>query len=187
MDMLEALLLAASQALFGRVQTPPSEMANQPMRRRLLGLIGSHPGIHASELCREAGQPWGTVQYHLALLDRSQLVTSVASGRERRFFPADTSPARARLVALLSQGRRGEIAAFIRDHPGQRQVDICQALDLSRKTFRAALAPMVGEGLVKERKGLQTNRYFPEPPLAEVMAGEAPDAAASLMPEPEFA
>ncbi|HUR63081.1 MAG TPA: hypothetical protein VM241_01225, partial [Candidatus Thermoplasmatota archaeon] len=56
--------------------------------------------------------------------------------------------------------------------------DICDALDVSRKTFRNSIEPMVQEGLVQERKGLQSNRYFPQPPLADLMAQGAPPVAA---------
>ncbi|MEK6985152.1 MAG: winged helix-turn-helix transcriptional regulator [Candidatus Thermoplasmatota archaeon] len=144
-------------------------LAEQPMRARLLSLITENPGIHASRLARESGGPWGTVQYHLSLLGKGDLVQSVDTGRERRFFPASTEPRWARLLALLNQGRRPELARYIQANPGLRQVDICDALGVSRKTFRASIGPLVEEGLVHERKGLQTNRYFPEPGLAEAM------------------
>lgn len=171
--MLDQLFVALAQTLMGRVEGPAAaRLSEQPVRKRLLAIISERPGIHASELCRSAGEPWGTVQYHLALLHRGEMVTSVEAGRERRFFPSEMDPARARMVALLHQGRRTEIAAFIRDHPGARQVDICQALDVSRKTFRSAVAPLVQEGLVHERKGLQTNRYFPENGLEAALLGE---------------
>src|SRR5687768_12298124 len=164
-----------------------SRLLEQPMRRRLLSLIASHPGIHASELCREAGEPWGTVQYHLSLLHKGAMVTAIDSGRERRFFPSETDPAKARLLALLTQGRRPEIAVFIRANPGSRQVDVCDALGISRKTFRSSVSPMMKEGLVAERRGLQSNRYFPlaglEPlltqfPGAAIPVGQGPDPAA---------
>jgi predicted transcriptional regulator len=167
--MLDSLahLLAAAQGLFGRVSGP--ELLEQPMRRRLLQIIEERPGIHASELCRESGEPWGTVQYHLSLLHKGELVTTIEAGRERRFFPNQVDPARARLLAILHQGRRLEIASFIQGHPGARQVDICDALSLSRKTFRHAIEPLVEEGLVQERKGLSFNRYFPEEPLGSAL------------------
>jgi len=146
-----------------------SRLLEQPLRRRLLDLIADSPGIHASELCRTAGEPWGTVQYHLTLLHKGEMVTSVEAGRERRFFPSAVDPRKARLLALLHQGRRTEIASFIRDHPGSRQVDICDALDVSRKTFRSSVEPMVEEGLVNERRSLQDNRYFPQEGLLEIL------------------
>src|SRR5438105_7738325 len=115
--MFDLLAQLAASALFGRVGEP-SHLLDQPLRRRLVGIIGERPGIHASELARESGEPWGTVQYHLSLLHKGQAVTSVEAGRERRFFPNGVAPARARLLAILGQGRRPEIASFIRDHPG---------------------------------------------------------------------
>lgn len=144
-------------------------LLEQPMRRRLVDLIASRPGIHASELCREAGEPWGTVQYHLSLLHKGDLVHAVEAGRERRFFPSGMDPARARLLALMNQGRRPEVAQYIRDHPGTRQVDVCDALDVSRKTFRHSVQPLVAENLIQEKRGLQNNRYFPLDGLSSLL------------------
>jgi predicted transcriptional regulator len=179
LDILAQLAASAGSTLLGRVGEAPN-LLEQPLRRRLLAIISEKPGIHASELARESGEPWGTVQYHLSLLHKGQAVTSVESGRERRFFPHEVAPARARLLAMLGQGRRPEIASFIREHPGSRQIDICDALEVSRKTFRSSIEPMVEEGLVHERKGLQSNRYFPQPPLAELMQPVAPETPEAL-------
>ncbi|MEA3190806.1 MAG: hypothetical protein QOD77_1388 [Thermoplasmata archaeon] len=162
---LVAQLLAGS--LVGRVEE--ARLGEQPLRRRLLTIIHERPGIHASELCRTAGEPWGTVQYHLSLLGKTDMVTAIEAGRERRFFPQEVEPGRARLLAVLHQGRRQEVAAFIRDHPGARQVDVCDAVNVSRKTFRASIEPLLAEGLVHERRGLQSNRYFPQQGLAELL------------------
>lgn len=136
------------------------DLLSQPVRKRLIGLIRKDPGIHASEICRSTGEAWGTVQYHLSLLQKSELVTSVDAGRERRFFPGGIEPEKARLLGILQGGRRQDIVSWIRENPGARQVDVCNALKVSRKTFRAAVSPLMEEGLVQEQKGLQTNRYF---------------------------
>lgn len=162
-------------------------LLDQPMRRRLVDLIANRPGIHASELCREAGEPWGTVQYHLSLLHKGELVRAVEAGRERRFFPTGIEPGRARLLALMNQGRRPEVAQYIREHPGVRQVDVCDALDVSRKTFRNSVQPLVAENLIQEKRGLQNNRYFPLDGLGELIdaarGAPGPEAPAPL-PEP---
>ena len=164
----------------------PSHLLDQPMRRRLVDLIASRPGIHASELCREAGEPWGTVQYHLSLLHKGDLVRAVEAGRERRFFPSAMDPARARLLALMNQGRRPEVAQFIRSNPGVRQVDVCDALDVSRKTFRNAVLPLVAENLIQEKRGLQNNRYFPLEGLSELLdATQATFSPALASPDVE--
>ena len=153
---------------------PAARLLEQPLRRLLLDLIASRPGIHASELCRSAGEPWGTVQYHLSLLYKGEMVTSLESGRERHFFPSEIDPSRARLLSILNQGRRPEIAAFIRENPGVRQIDICDAVEVSRKTFRSSIVPLLQEGLVMERRTLQDNRYFPQETLSHLLLEGAP-------------
>lgn len=136
-------------------------LLRQPMRKQLVELIRDKPGIHASEIAREVEQPWGTVQYHLRLLRQADLVNTVDAGRERRFFPSGMDDTKARLLSMLHQGRRPDITRYIRENPGSRQVDICDALDVSRKTFRSSVRPLVDEGLVRERRGLHSHRYFP--------------------------
>lgn len=170
--MLEGLLF---QVLFGRVSGPDADLERlleQPVRRRLLSMIDSRPGIYASEIAREVDESWGTVQYHLQLLRKADLVNSVVSGRERRFYPDDMDGPKARLLSLLHQGRRPEILDYIRRHPGQRQVDICDALDVSRKTFRTSVRPLVEEGFVEERRGLQSHRYFVTKTLDRILSEE---------------
>ncbi len=163
--MRPSLLLFIGQSLTGG----RDELLQQPVRRRLWDLIRRSPGIHASQICRDSGEAWGTVQYHLSLLHKGDLVTSYESGRERRFFPSGIDEQKARMMATLTQGRREEIARFILENPGIRQVDVCDAVNVSRKTFRSSIQPLVDAGLVQERKGLQTNRYFPEEPLGGLL------------------
>lgn len=149
---------------------PDSDLLGQPMRRRLVDLISRRPGMHASELCREAGEPWGTIQYHLSLLHKGELVQSFEAGRERRFFASGIDPNRARLLALLNHGHRPELSQYIRDHPGARQVDVCDALDITRKSFRQAVRPMIAENLVQQRRTLQDSRYYPLEGLHSLLA-----------------
>lgn len=146
--------VAATRTLVERLQS-------QHLRARLLRMIDDHPGLHASGLCRATGEPWGTVQYHLSLLEKANLVSAVEEGRERHFFPPTVDPTRARLLALLEHGRCGDLVSYIRTHPGQRQVDICDATQLSRKTFRSHVQRLMDEGLVEARTGLQSSRYYP--------------------------
>lgn len=159
--------------LFTGLVADRDPLLEQPVRRRLWDLIRGRPGIHASQLCRESGEAWGTVQYHLGLLRKGDIVTSLEAGRERRFFPTGIDEQRARLLSLLDQGRRPEVARHILAHPGDRQVDVCERVKVSRKTFRSSVQPLLDQGLITERKGLQSNRYYPEAELAELLA--APD------------
>jgi predicted transcriptional regulator len=165
MIRLSVILLAMTGERVGE------DLLRQPMRKQLVNLIKTHPGIHTSELAREVDQPWGTVHYHLRLLRQADLVSTVDAGRERRFFPLGMDDTKARLLSLLHQGRRPDIARYIREHPGSRQVDICDALEVSRKTFRSSVGPLVDEGLVREQRGLNSHRYFPAADLNLALHG----------------
>jgi predicted transcriptional regulator len=173
------LFLQLASTLFGRVDGPRG-LAEQPLRARLLQMIEQKPGMHASGLQRETGEPWGTVQYHLSLLEKAELVAAVDTGRERHFFPPGMDTRRTKLVAMLGHGRRGDVARFIREHPGARQVDVCQGVDMSRKTFRASIGELVAEGLIEERLGVQSNRYYPGSELDSLLPRA--DATSSLTP-----
>ncbi len=162
----------------GQERNRADELLRQPVRRRLLDIISDQPGIHASELCRQADESWGSVQYHLSLLRRASLIKSVTSGRERRFFSSTLDNGLARRLALVRQGRRYEIADFIQQNPGCRQVDVCEALGVSRKTFRAAIDSLANEELVVERKGQRNNLYYPQQDLDPVLNMHTGDPAA---------
>ncbi len=151
------------------LQVSGDALLDQPVRKRLMGLIRRSPGIHASEICRETGEAWGTVQYHLSLLQNNEMVMSMEIGRTKRFYSPDAAGSRMEMIGMLSHGRRAEIARFILDNPGLRQVDVCKAVAVSRKTFRSSMAGLVDAGLVAEHKGLQTNRYFPDEALAPLL------------------
>ncbi|MGB0653674.1 MAG: winged helix-turn-helix transcriptional regulator [Thermoplasmatota archaeon] len=163
-------------SLIGLAGVRGRDLLSQPVRRRLVDLISDQPGIHASELCRQADESWGAVQYHLSLLDKADLIKSVSSGRERRFFRGGVEDGLARRLALVRQGRRQEIAEFIGANPGCRQVDVCKALGVSRKTFRAAINSLSDEGLVLERKGQRNNIYYPQAALQPVLGASGEDA-----------
>lgn len=150
-------------------QTMGTPLPRQPLRQRVMGLIRREPGIHASQICRETGQPWSTVQYHLRLLQQTEMVTSVDTGRERGFFPDDIDAEKANLVMLLREGRKEAIARLIQAQPGIRQVDICRAAPVSRKAFRRSVDSLIEAGLVAEHRGLQTNRYFPGAELRDLL------------------
>lgn len=169
------MLRTAFVAVLGILPRDSGRLRDQPVRKRLLGLIQAKPGIHASELAREVDEAWGTVQYHLSLLRKAEMVQSMAAGREKRLFPHDVDAVKVRLLSLLHQGRRHEIADFILTNPGMRQVDICDALHVSRKTFRSSIRPLVKEGLVDEKRGLHDNRYFPAEDLEGYLGDDAVD------------
>jgi len=154
----------------------------QPTRRRILDLIHSNPGIKISRLCQEAAAGWGTVKYHLHLLEKSGLVVSRTKGRDCLLFAHDYPIAALEVVEALRQGRAGTLAREIARTPGANQKQLCERVRLTRKIIRRYVELLAQADLVSEQRDAQYQRYYPRPRLVEHL-GPEPQAAPD---EPEL-
>lgn len=127
-------------------------------RQRILDLVTRNPGATKSQICRELNLGWGTVSHHLAVLRRQEVLTSYAVGKEVRVFAAAIGDRQARYLAVLGDGPAAGIVAELRDNPGSRLVDLCEALGVSRKVIRRHLTVLGGEGILV-RSGEARPRY----------------------------
>lgn len=115
-------------------------------RERLLALIRDRPGLHKSALCHETGLAWGTVDYHLRLLERGNLVSRHSVGRTTRLFPAGLRE-RQSVLATLADHAAARILAAVREAP-QRMGSLSDHLGLSPKVVRRHVARLLHEGLL---------------------------------------
>lgn len=144
----------------------------QPTRRRILTLIQTNPGIKISRLCQEAEAGWGTVKYHLHLLQKSGLVVSRAKGRDCLLFPHDYPVAALEVVETMRQGRAGTLAREIARTPGANQKQLCERVRLTRKIIRRYVELLAQADLVTEERDAQYQRYYPRPRLVEHLGPE---------------
>ncbi|MBD3188071.1 hypothetical protein GF325_14640 [Candidatus Bathyarchaeota archaeon] len=65
---------------------------NEPegTREKIYALIGDMPGIHFREICRQLEKEIGVVQYHVYVLKKFNLITSLRDGRYSRHFVKDS-------------------------------------------------------------------------------------------------
>lgn len=178
-----SLLAAAASAgslLLGMTRyraTNPENLNRHPIRKRILQLLRLRPGLNISRLCNETGAKWGAMQYHLYLLERSGLVESTASARDRNFFPSDLSPEHVRRLAVLRRGRVEAVARAILQGPGNSAAGLSRQTAAARRVVRHYLELMAREGLVEARSGAARKTWYPTPLLANYLgAGEAPEA-----------
>lgn len=62
------------------------------MRRRILALVESYPGLHLREIQRRAATSAMLAEYHLNILEKMGLVASEENQGYRNFFPARHAP-----------------------------------------------------------------------------------------------
>lgn len=165
--MLKWRFAALAFPLYARLKK--NEVLENPLRDDILAHVQETPGISASELGRRVECGWGTLVYHLTVLERMQLVSSAREGRHKRFF------AQGRInysdkgaVGLLANPAARTILDAIRGSPGTIQKDLSVRLNLSPGTVAWHVERLAAEGLViKEDEG-RTVRYYPSERLLQL-------------------
>jgi predicted transcriptional regulator len=169
-----SLLGLSALAMVRHSKTRPENLDKHPVRRRILDIVRRKPGAIASELCRSLDMEWGTIQYHLHLLESAQLLESVAMGRDRNFFVPDLSNEMQRRFAILRRGRVPDVVQAVADEPGINQRGLSRRIDMSRKVVREYVNLLEAEGLLATQHQGGRVAYFPTNQLYEFLrSGDA--------------
>lgn len=156
----QALAAAPLLGLYARITR--AELFDNPVRTRLFDAIQRAPGISTSDLARCAGVSWGTTIYHLEVLERSDMVTSLRNGRHRRYFEngATLGPAGKVEVALLQNRVTADVAARVRATPGITQKDLAGALGMTPQALHWHVQRLASAGLVRKRREGRVVRHY---------------------------
>lgn len=157
---------ATTLAVFpGYARLRKAELLNNQVRDELLAYIKQDPGVHAMELARRVRAGWGTVVYHLNVLEKNKLVSSLIDGRHKRFFPVGGIAWNQRgRVAALKHEKSHLIYQMIADEPGIVQGAIANRAGMSVPAAIWHLQRLEGAGLVgRDKKGRKVHYYANEP------------------------
>lgn len=149
-------------ALFaGFAKLRKEDILDNRLRDQILHLIKAEPGIHASDIARRVEAGWGTIVYHLSVLERNKLVSSLVDGRHKRFFP----------VGIVDFSRRGQLGVLrnettktifemIANDPGIIQGEVAGRSGLSVPAAIWHLKRLEDAGLVGRAKEGRRVHYF---------------------------
>lgn len=145
------------------------DVLENPLRDDILVVVQGSPGISASELGRRLECGWGTLVYHLTVLERMQLISSAREGRHKRFFvQGRINYSDKGAVGLLANPSARTLLDAIRERPGLIQRDLGRLLGLSPGTVAWHVDRLEEAGLViKEEEG-RVVRYYPSAKLLEL-------------------
>ncbi len=154
--------------LYARIHR--EEVLEHPVRDDILSTVSQEPGISASELGRRTQCGWGTLVYHLSVLEREKMVWSAREGRHRRYFAqGGVNYSDRDAIGLLRNTSSRRLADAVRASPGIIQKDLSRILDLSPSTVAWHVERLEGAGLVlKEADGRQV-RYYPSGRLDDLV------------------
>ena len=141
------------------VPAPPRHLPKgDGSREELLRLVRAHPGIHPRGLCRATGLGWGTVNYHLAILERTGRIR-IRAGRPLKLFCAEVPPSEERRLLRLHDGTDRRIMDLLVERPGLDVAVLSRQLRVARRTLQRRLSTLVAAGLVV-RAGAYRSRFF---------------------------
>jgi predicted transcriptional regulator len=81
----------------------------------LIKIVRQYPGIHYRELLRASGLGYGTIEHHLALLERLGLLRVHRTGGFTRYYNLDVSKTDMKLLYYLKQRAYREIIRLLLD------------------------------------------------------------------------
>lgn len=126
------------------------DVDHSPIRRRLLDVIVQEPGLGVQDLARKAGCGWGTVTYHVAMLEKLGYVQSRRIGLRRCLFENHGRYPRPEREAwgLVRQPSTQALLRALDAAAGITQVQLAARTGLSQPQVSRLLAQARRAGLV---------------------------------------
>lgn len=120
-------------------------------RRRLLHAIAAEPGSHLRGLQRATGLGWGTLSYHLTVLQRAGLVRLERRGRRVHVVPTGIRAEAAHFLG--ARGAASKVYAALAANGGLTQREVARATGISVALASHHLRALAAEGLVVQVAG----------------------------------
>ncbi|HEV8361666.1 MAG TPA: hypothetical protein VGR28_14550 [Candidatus Thermoplasmatota archaeon] len=130
-------------------------------RRRLMGLLERHPGVHLRELERLSALPLSTLRYHLEYLQRHGLVDAEQDRQFVRYFARrDLEPAERQTIAALRQAALRRVLMALLEAGGEASYGQLRAsLAMPASTLSLHLGELLRRGLVARTQAGRASRY----------------------------
>ncbi len=141
-----------------------NNVLEHPMRKSLLGVVETEPGVHLRELASRHGTAVTNTQWHLRKLEMAGLVKTQKVQGRRLYYPT-SGGAMAKQAAVQNAAIQNPNAKKILDYlhgaPGTNQRSLAEALDMNPGTVRWHLRKMEAAGMVRCVQDGTQSCYFP--------------------------
>jgi predicted transcriptional regulator len=102
----------------------------------------------------------GVVQYHLAVLVHTGLLTVQEDGQNKRYFPSHTySPSQLKLISLLRHGTAGKILSVLSQEHSILHKDLARNVGASSQALTWQMNQLKSTGFVTAKKEGMSIRY----------------------------
>jgi predicted transcriptional regulator len=149
-----------------KVQESPLELEN---RRHLYKMIEKFPGIHFRELFRKLEISMGSLEYHLQVLEKSELIFLKKEGGYSRYFvQGKLDEVDKELATMLRNDRLRKLLFTLILNPGISHKSLIQELNWPKSTLSFYLKKLHDKGLIEERP---ISRTESDPQIGKIQQG----------------
>jgi predicted transcriptional regulator len=149
-----------------KVQESPLELEN---RRHLYKLIEKFPGIHFRELFRKLDISMGSLEYHLQVLEKSELIYLKKEGGFTRYFvQGKLDEIDKKLATMLRNDRLRKLLFTLILNPGISHKRLIKELNWPKSTISFYLKKLHNKDIIEERPILRDES---EPQIGKTQKG----------------
>jgi|GEM_PF-1219055 predicted transcriptional regulator len=120
-------------------------------RLKILDFIRNNPGLSIAQLQDATGIDRNTLKYHLNILERENLITSVKVGNKRLLFAGE--PLDMASLVVKSSEKKSQIMDFLSETDGIRLKEVSERMKISSKLLYYHVKELEKLGLVSVREG----------------------------------
>lgn len=159
---LLGLLALAAFALYSRLRG--EEVLAHETREQIRELVADDPGIHGKEIARRVDANERTVEHHVDVLVREDVLTELERGGYNHYFvKGEHPPRRMQALASLQRGQAETVYETVRRSPGVDLTSLAEAADISKPYASKLVDQLVDVGLVdRVREGRSARLYANE-------------------------
>jgi predicted transcriptional regulator len=141
----------------------------QGTRRRIFEFVRAHPGTHMREIQRKLDMSAGTLEYHLHVLVRSDLLATRRQGRYVRYYIASqTGRAEKDVLGFLRQEVPRQVCTLLLMEPNMSHGELLRNFRIAPSTLTFHLRKLLdGAVLDAERVGRETRFRVRDPELVK--------------------
>lgn len=118
-------------------------------RRRIYGVVHTHPGISGREVERAAAMARGETVYHLDRLVEAQLIHREPGGHQDHYFAASVPLGERNLLRLARSPSARRLIVVMLDRPHQTVPGLRERTGLSQARISVHMRRLIDSGLVE--------------------------------------
>jgi predicted transcriptional regulator len=129
-------------------------------RRKIYNLILRNPGLHANKIATDLSMSGQLADYHLAYLEKNNLVVAVKEEGFRRYYIKGSIGLEERTrISILRHETPLRIVLFLLEHPYSTHGEILQHLSIVKSTLSYHLTKLLEKGIITTNPDDTEKRY----------------------------